>query len=115
MEQQNLASEIFSVENIGQYPITSKWYKKEKIMKRKSKNWRRLDVEYRNSLKSVGCARTMDITIKSGVENWFEWCNCKKNCSHKWSYEWLLLTYITKNFLANVKFVKFKLNGLREV
>ena len=83
-------SAYFSSTNIGNYPIQQIWYEKEKLIKRKSKKLRWLERKKKKYYETTGSARNSGFQIISGVENWFEWCNCNKKCCHKWSYEWLL-------------------------
>jgi hypothetical protein len=95
-------SETFSPANIGKYPVERKWYEREKIMKRKHHSWRKLNRKKTQIADSDLCSRTKGFSIACGVENWYFWCKCKRNCSEKWSYKWLLHIrgiYINQNKL----------------
>jgi hypothetical protein len=75
-------TETFSPANIGKYPVEKKWYEREKIMKRK-KSRRKFCTQKTQIVDSGGCLRTKGIWIASGVEDWYFWCKCKRNCFEK--------------------------------
>lgn len=39
--------------------------------------------------------------IDSGIPDWTEWCNCKRKCGRKWSFQWL--SFLKKHFTTQTR------------